>query len=106
MTELTAPTSGWISDIDAMALALVTLDLGAGRKELDDKIDHAVGMILDAQVGEWVEDGEAWVTVQHRGTLEENIKQRVKSALTLSQKEVEPVSRIDEFIHSEGDDEQ
>jgi len=102
MTEIITPSSGWISDIDAMALALVSLDLGAGRKNLGDTIDHAVGMILDAQVGEWLDEGEAWVTVQHRDTLNDDIMQRLGQALTLTQTVVKTSSRIDEIFGPEG----
>ncbi len=101
MTELTSPGSGWLADIDAMALALVSLELGAGRRELGDVIDHAVGMILDAQVGERLQEGQSWLTVQHRGELTDDVRERLQAAMTLSESEVKAPSRIDDIIRAE-----
>ncbi len=98
MTEITTNESGWVADIDALALAQVALDLGAGRRTLGDCIDHAVGLILDVQVGEWLDPGDSWVTVLHRGNLSESSRIEVEAALVLSADSVEPSSRIDAIL--------
>ena len=93
-TEVCVSEVGHVSGIDAMELAQVALELGAGRKELGDVIDHRVGIVLEAHIGSELEAGEAWVTIYHRNSLAKELKQRVEGALTLSPEPVEPGSRI------------
>jgi thymidine phosphorylase len=39
------------------------VDLGAGRVRKEDPVDPAVGLVLRAKVGDWVEAGQALVEV-------------------------------------------
>jgi len=55
--EVSAPRSGVIGAIDAMAVGLAAVDLGAGRLQKGDTIDHAVGVVLQAKVGDEVRAG-------------------------------------------------
>jgi pyrimidine-nucleoside phosphorylase len=55
---LNARASGFVQDIDALAVAQVTLALGAGRTRADQAIDHAVGVVLAKKPGEVVRRGE------------------------------------------------
>ncbi len=48
---------GFVTDIDPMALANLVLDLGGGRRDINDTIDPTVGVWLHRQVGEAVSDG-------------------------------------------------
>jgi pyrimidine-nucleoside phosphorylase len=54
---LAAPRAGFISDVDALGVALAALRLGAGRAKTADKIDHAVGVSALLKIGERVESG-------------------------------------------------
>ena len=93
-TDVSAIQAGHVEAIDALELAEVALELGAGRKGLGDEIDHGVGIVLEAHIGSELEAGEAWVTVYHRNSLAKELQQRVEGALTLSPEPVEPSSRI------------
>jgi thymidine phosphorylase len=42
--DILAPRHGWIRQVDAEAIGRVALQLGAGRKTVDDKIDLAAGV--------------------------------------------------------------
>jgi pyrimidine-nucleoside phosphorylase len=53
-----SPKAGTVSDIDPLALAHLSLDLGSGRKRASDKIDPGVGIELKAQLGDRVAQGE------------------------------------------------
>ncbi len=97
-TEVFVTGSGYISDIDALELAMVSSELGAGRKNIDDVIDMQVGLILDAHVGSNVENGDCWATIYHRGILSEEHLDRIKNSLTISEKIVESKSRIIDII--------
>jgi len=96
-TELKCNSEGHVIHIDALALALAALDLGAGRKEVTDTIDHAVGILVEVDIGESVNYGQTWVTIHHRGKLSEDLISRVQNALEIGN-ETEPESRIDTWI--------
>jgi thymidine phosphorylase len=54
---LAAPRSGFVSDVDAMGVALAARELGAGRTRAEDWIDPAVGIGELVKMGERVELG-------------------------------------------------
>ena len=54
---LAAPRAGFVSDVDALGVALACLRLGAGRTKSGDTIDHAVGVSALVKIGEPVESG-------------------------------------------------
>ncbi|MEE2758439.1 MAG: thymidine phosphorylase [Candidatus Thermoplasmatota archaeon] len=97
-TEFPVPQPGWVSDIDAMALGTVVLELGGGRKELGDDIDRGVGFVLDAHVGSLMVVEEPWITVYHRGPLSEAHRDVIQQAITLSNEPVDAGSRIIDIL--------
>jgi thymidine phosphorylase len=56
--EVRAARAGWVGGVDAMAVALAALRLGAGRTRAEDAVDHAVGFTRLAKVGTRVEAGD------------------------------------------------
>ena len=97
-TEIKSSFSGTVSDIDAMELALVALELGAGRKKIGDIIDHAVGFLLEVELGETIDKGDSWVTVHHRGELEKTMIEKIKKSIQIIETDFEVKSRINEWI--------
>jgi pyrimidine-nucleoside phosphorylase len=57
--ELPAPCPGYLRTIDAEILGRAALRLGAGREQKREAIDHAVGFVLRAKIGDPVEAGQA-----------------------------------------------
>ena len=57
-----SPAAGWL-DIHAHRLGLASVELGAGRRRVDDDIDPAVGFELHRVQGEHVEAGDTLVTI-------------------------------------------
>jgi len=55
--------TGYIKSIDAKNLGILSMNLGAGRKEKDDKIDYNAGIILNKHVGDYVKEGELLCTL-------------------------------------------
>jgi len=97
-TELSVGESGWVEDIDAMAIARVCLGLGAGRIRLGDSVDRAVGVILEAQVGDRLEEGEPWMVLYHRNEVDRSTLEGLLDSITLSNEEIRPESRIAEVF--------
>jgi pyrimidine-nucleoside phosphorylase len=58
---------GVVQAIDAEAIGMAALALGAGRLRKEDAVDPAVGLWLHKKVGEAVEPGEPLVRMDHRG---------------------------------------
>jgi pyrimidine-nucleoside phosphorylase len=56
--EARASRAGVVAGVDAMAVALAALRLGAGRIKAEDTVDHAAGFTRLAKVGERVAAGD------------------------------------------------
>src|SRR5262249_48050538 len=56
--EVTAPSSGHVTSLGAIAIGNAALHLGAGRQTKADEIDHAVGVVCRAKRGDAVEAGQ------------------------------------------------
>ena len=50
--------SGYISEINALEIGVIALELGAGRVNKDDVIDYDVGVSLEKKVGDYVSSGD------------------------------------------------
>src|SRR5450432_526706 len=57
MREITSPRAGYVTAIDAEGVGSASGLMGASRDKKEDKIDPAVGLILEAKVGDKVEAG-------------------------------------------------
>lgn len=55
---LVAAKAGYVTDVDAMGVALAAVRLGAGRVRVEDVVDPAVGVTALVKVGERVEVGQ------------------------------------------------
>ena len=97
-TEIYTEKKGWIKDIDAMSIALACLELGSGRKTLTDSVDHAVGAIIEAQVGDEVEIGDPLIVIYHRKELPDGLSEKISSAFSVSLEQVSVESRISQII--------
>ena len=60
---INSPTGGLVGKVDARTVADAALALGAGREQKGDSIDPAVGIVLDAKVGQRVERGQPLATI-------------------------------------------
>ena len=61
--DITAQTSGYVSELLAENVGVASLMLGAGRNRVEDKIDYKAGIILNKKVGDYVNKGEVVATL-------------------------------------------
>ncbi len=54
---------GIIKKVDARIIGEVSMNLGAGRKNKEDSIDHTVGIVLNKKIGDKVSKGEELCTL-------------------------------------------
>jgi pyrimidine-nucleoside phosphorylase len=61
-----APSSGFVRELGAREVAIVAMELGAGREVAGEPIDHAVGVVCHAKRGDRVERGEPLAEIHAR----------------------------------------
>jgi pyrimidine-nucleoside phosphorylase len=84
-----ALAEGYVESIDALAVGLACLELGAGRVRKEDRVDHAAGLVIEAPVGAHVRTGEPLAVVHARSEqLALQVVPRLQQAWRLTQHEV------------------
>jgi pyrimidine-nucleoside phosphorylase len=84
-----APAGGYVVSIDALAVGLACLELGAGRVRKEDRVDHAAGVVIEAPVGAYLRAGEPLAVVHARSQeLVLQVMTRLQQAWRLSEREV------------------
>lgn len=68
--NIKSKTNGYLSLIDAYKLGVYVMNLGAGRKNKEDKIDYSVGVILKKEVGEYINIDDVLMTIYTNKELE------------------------------------
>jgi pyrimidine-nucleoside phosphorylase len=90
---------GYVEKINPMAIALASMELGAGRKRKGDSIDHQVGIEVMAKVGNRVSIGQNLIKIHARSEQgKEMAKKLEETAFIISDKPVEaPLLILDAF---------
>ncbi|XP_032052647.1 thymidine phosphorylase [Aythya fuligula] len=81
--ELLAPCEGRVQGIEALPLARVLHELGAGRTRAGEAINPRVGAELLVAVGQHLREGEPWLRLHHDGGLRAEQRQALQDALLL-----------------------
>lgn len=90
--------SGYVKDLHAMRLGLVSMKLGGGRQTTDDRIDHSVGLVLNKKIGDFVKKDDVLVYVYTNTGLNQELKQDILDAYLLQDEFVEKPVLIEEVI--------
>ncbi len=61
-----APATGYIKALDAARVGRAAMMLGAGRAHVGDRVNHAVGAIVRARVGDHVHAGDPFLELHYR----------------------------------------
>ena len=61
--EIKSMTEGYLTDIDAYKLGLLSMSLGAGRKNKEDKLDYAAGIIVHKNINDYVNKEDVIMTL-------------------------------------------
>ncbi len=99
MREIASPRAGYISAIEAEDVGRASTLLGAGRDRKDDRIDPAVGVILEVKVGEKVDAGAVLCRLYY--TNEEHVEEAselVEGAFHVSSQKAEDRELILEVV--------
>lgn len=98
--EIISEEDGFVSEMTAMDFGFATIELGSGRKKVEDEVDYLSGIILCKKVGNEVKKGT--VLCELFAESEENLangEKRLKGAIKISrQKPVEKKLIIDTLL--------
>lgn len=86
-----SPKAGYIQRLDALSIGLSSVELGCGRKTIDDKIDYSAGFIFKKKVGDIVKKGDVLVEVM--GQDQNKVKfvsQKVLDAYKIGKEKIKP----------------
>jgi pyrimidine-nucleoside phosphorylase/thymidine phosphorylase len=95
-SEVLAPRAGFVEAIDAQALGLAAMALGAGRARVEDAVDPAAGVVLARKVGDEVAAGEPLAVLHHREgePAAPGVAQRVRAAYTVGEQRRAPAPLV------------
>ena len=97
--EVPAPRSGYVAGIDARDIGLISMLLGGGRAKKGDVVDHAVGIVLQAKIGDQLEPGQPLLTIHANDSAKlEGARQRLLSAYTWSDEPLSPPPLIHQIV--------
>ncbi len=99
-TTVVAQSSGYLSSIDAFEMAVIARECGAGRFEVDDVLDLAVGFVVHVEQGSFVRKNKPVFTFHHRQTLDETTMARLRSLPRIVTEPVTTASRLLATVHS------
>jgi pyrimidine-nucleoside phosphorylase len=89
---INAPRTGTITAMDTAEIGWACVHLGGGRLVKSDQIDHAVGLILPAKVGDQVEQGATIGTIHANDRAKLNqARAEILAAITIDDAAVEPL---------------
>jgi len=95
VVEVKAPRGGFVADIDALALGLTGVAMGAGRTRADQKVDPAVGIEIDAKPGDAVKVGQVVARIFVRAeSAAAPLVDRVAGAFTYGDAAPKPLSLV------------
>ncbi|MBN1953960.1 MAG: thymidine phosphorylase [Anaerolineae bacterium] len=87
-----APSSGYLHRVDAAGIGTAVVELGGGREQKDDAIDHAVGVMTHYKIGDQVNPASPLFTI-HANDRErlQAAQERLLAAHTIGPEPVEPL---------------
>lgn len=91
-------TTGYVKDLKAKPLGIVSMKLGGGRETTDDEIDYSVGLILHKKIGDFVKKGDVLVEVHTNTGLSKELQKDILDAYEFSDEFVNKPVLIDEVL--------
>jgi pyrimidine-nucleoside phosphorylase len=100
--EVVALRSGVVHGVDARALGLLAVELGAGRKQPADEIDPTAGIVLGKKIGEHVEEDEVLCRLYSSAAHDlVHFRERAREAFTIGDREIPRADKIFSYFDSD-----
>ena len=95
--EVKSNKEGYLSNIEALALGKLSMELGAGRLSLDDKLDYGAGIVINKNIGDYVNVGDVLMTLHTDKELD--VKWNKTDAFLINDKKQDKLDLIYEVIN-------
>ncbi|MBA4387130.1 MAG: thymidine phosphorylase [Verrucomicrobia bacterium] len=96
---LVAEKSGYVAEADAEMIGRACVALGAGRKKVEDLVDHAVGLTGILKIGEQVKKGEPLLAIHANDSAKlQEARALLASAFKITFEHPSPVKLITETV--------
>lgn len=92
--EIKSMTEGYLTNIDAYKLGVLSMSLGAGRKNKEDKLDYSAGIIVNKNINDYINKGDVIMTLYTN----KEITEIDNSIFTISDKKTDNTKLIYEII--------
>ncbi len=90
-----AEATGWIEAIDSQAIGYALVELGAGRRTLDSKLDYSTGAYLPKKIGCETDQGDPMGLVYANDEAAGiEVAKKIAAAYRISETQIEPNNRI------------
>jgi pyrimidine-nucleoside phosphorylase len=98
-----AARRGFVSRVEPRAVGRGVIALGGGRSKIDDMVDPAVGFVITAKPGDWVEAGEPLATVfaSDRAGIETG-RAALRSAIAIADEADPPLPLVSHRVTASG----
>lgn len=98
-----AEKDGYLSGVNGTALGLAAQRMGAGRAKKEDKIDPAVGFVMEKRIGDFAQKGETLCTLHAREEASaQAAEQSIRAALRFSPTPVSPARLLYALVTPKG----
>ncbi len=95
--------SGYVTKMDAFAMGMVSVELGAGRRAKEDDVDPQAGFVLHKKIGDRVEKDETIATLHtNKEEMLDTAKKGMLDAITISDAEPKSLRRITHRVDKDG----
>lgn len=95
--------SGYISAMDAFAIGMISLELGAGRRAKEDDVDPAAGLVLRKKTGDFIKEGETLAELHtNNEPMITQCKEEFIKAITLTDNKPERQKQITHCVDKNG----
>lgn len=89
--DVPTQSAGFVSRMHNEQIGWAVIDLGGGRRKLDDAIDPIVGLEILVRIGDRVDQGQPWIRV-HEGGNKNRVETAVARLVNAIEISTEPVS--------------
>jgi pyrimidine-nucleoside phosphorylase len=89
-----AKQTGYIKNINSKDIGYALIEVKAGRKQLDDTIDHAAGLKLLKKVGDKVENGEPVAELYYDNDHGNKAAKEIENCFEYSEDKITRTSRL------------
>jgi pyrimidine-nucleoside phosphorylase len=101
--DFVAPRDGVVQEVDPRAIGYGVIELGGGRRNMEDKVDPSVGFVITAKPGDGVRQGESLATIYAKSKDDLEVGRVIlEQAITISDSPVTSLPLISHRITAGG----